>query len=476
MERRYTFHSVGAQSFCSPAIFRSAWFAYARLQYLDGDMQCVKCGPSPENTIWDGPTSIIRNATLYVPDQKLMPDTPSRKLVQKVVNGPPIKPVAPAGVEHEGDSDSAVEDDNAGDDEGGGHRPKLPKGTQQILERLEAVPKAVTRLAGTNPPLSRLFERHFGIDCVYRGIKAPDVYKRLFIQISAEESVLQMANGSALEALQIFVKDPNRMNATALIDIPVLHEVLVYEFDNNGGALPTDLIEVCIWILEKGNAVLRTLKKDIQPLKAAEGPVQEKPWMETGCCYGMPKVRERPAYPKLKYDTKLDAGGKRGAKCSKFYSQYGERKLTGGIMCAWCTHSICYGFHCIPKGEGRNDVFSALVTRWESAPKRVVYDFACALGPYCMTREPAFFADTQFVIDDFHSTGHSKCAPAAFLKTYCAVDPRLRYINTSAGECGNSGISRIRKSVSYMSQDRAIVYTKVFLSIWNRQIIRGMGV
>ncbi|KAJ7624181.1 hypothetical protein B0H17DRAFT_1164429 [Mycena rosella] len=189
----------------------------------------------------------------------------------------------------------------------------------------------------------------------------------------------------------------------------------------------------------------------------------------------MPKIRERPVYPKLKHDTRPDPSGKRGAKCSKFYSQYGEKRLTGGIMCAWCTHSICYGFHCIPKGEGRNNVFSALVTRWENAPKQVIYDFACALGPYCMTREPAFFADTQFVIDDFHATGHSKCAPAAFLKTYCTVDPRLRYINSSAGECGNSGISRIRKSVSYMAQDRAIIFTKVFLSIWNRQIIRAMS-
>ena len=27
-------------------------------------------------------------------------------------------------------------------------------------------------------------------------------------------------------------------------------------------------------------------------------------------------------------------------------------RLTGGIMCVWCTHSVCYGFHCIPLGEG----------------------------------------------------------------------------------------------------------------------------
>lgn len=192
---------------------------------------------------------------------------------------------------------------------------------------------------------------------------------------------------------------------------------------------------------------------------------------QSGCCYSMPQIQHRPTYPQLKHD-KVPEGSNRGAGCGKYYSQYKEQRLTGGIMCAQCTHSICYGFHCIPKGEGRNDVFSAMITRWPTPPKKVIYDFACALGPYCMTREPDFFADTTFCIDDFHSQGHSKCSEACFLKTYSAVDARLARINSSAAECGNGGIHRIRKSVSYMGQGRAIVYTKVFISIWNRMIIR----
>jgi hypothetical protein len=161
-------------------------------------------------------------------------------------------------------------------------------------------------------------------------------------------------------------------------------------------------------------------------------------------------------------------------RCGKYFLTYGERRLTGGIMVAWCSHSICYGFHCISESEGRDDVFAAMVTRWPQAPERVVYDFACALGPYCMTREPAFFANTHFAIDHFHSAGHTKCSPAAFLSEYANVDPRLVQINSSAAECGNGGLKRIRKSVSYMSQKRAIIYTKIFLSIWNRLKIRKM--
>jgi hypothetical protein len=143
-------------------------------------------------------------------------------------------------------------------------------------------------------------------------------------------------------------------------------------------------------------------------------------------------------------------------------------------MVAWCTHSVCYGFHCIPKCEGRDDVFSAMITRWPVAPKRVIYDFACALGPYCLLREPTFFKDTFFAIDHFHATGHSKCSPAAFLAEYANVDPRLVALNSSAGECGNSGLKRIRKSVSFMGQENAIMYTKVFLSAWNRTRLLNM--
>src|SRR5580704_12022256 len=109
-----------------------------------------------------------------------------------------------------------------------------------------------------------------------------------------------------------------------------------------------------------------------------------------------------------------------------------------------------------------------MITRCPKAPKMVVYDFACALGPYCMVREPEFFANTLFVIEAFHLKGHTKYSPAAFLMTYANVDPHLAHVNSSAAECGNGGLNRIHKSVSYMAQDRAIVYTRVFLCVWNR--------
>jgi hypothetical protein len=86
----------------------------------------------------------------------------------------------------------------------------------------------------------------------------------------------------------------------------------------------------------------------------------------------------------------------------------------------------------------------------------------------------SFFADTLFAINSFHVKGHTKCAPAAFLSTYANVDPRIALINSSTAGCGNGGLNHIHKSVSYMSQDRVIIYTKVFLSVWNQLQVRKM--
>jgi hypothetical protein len=68
--------------------------------------------------------------------------------------------------------------------------------------------------------------------------------------------------------------------------------------------------------------------------------------------------------------------------CQKYVNYMS--KQTGGIMIIWCRHRICVGFHIFEKGEGRNDVFSPIYTRWPRAPRIVVYDFACQLMPYCM--------------------------------------------------------------------------------------------
>ncbi|KIK60266.1 hypothetical protein GYMLUDRAFT_168238, partial [Collybiopsis luxurians FD-317 M1] len=141
--------------------------------------------------------------------------------------------------------------------------------------------------------------------------------------------------------------------------------------------------------------------------------------------------------------------------------------LTRGIMACWRAHSMCYSFHCIPLREGCNNMFSAIVMQLPRAPKCIIYDFTCALCPYCWIQELHFFAETEFLINDFHVSGHTKCSTLAFLKTHSFIQSKLGAINSNAAECRNSGLARIQKSVSYMMQSRAILYCWVFISIWN---------
>jgi hypothetical protein len=188
---------------------------------------------------------------------------------------------------------------------------------------------------------------------------------------------------------------------------------------------------------------------------------------ETGCYYGKPPHRIRPYYEGRDVDNERSITD--DGTCRKFYSSYKQNNLSGGLMALWCPHLTCVGFHKMPSCEGRNDVFSALFCYWKEAPKVVIYDFACQLGPYCMLREPEFFRNTLFAVDEMHAGGHKQCSQASFISNYMQVRPSLMAINSSAAECSNSGLNRIRKSVSYMGQSHAVLLTYVYLSVWNRK-------
>ncbi|GAA95530.1 uncharacterized protein L969DRAFT_101633 [Mixia osmundae IAM 14324] len=156
------------------------------------------------------------------------------------------------------------------------------------------------------------------------------------------------------------------------------------------------------------------------------------------------------------------------SQCQKFYDDYKKAGLTGGMLLIWCTHLVCYGFHFFESSEGRNDIFSALYCHFERAPKVVIYDYACALGPYCMQREPEYFKDTLFLIDEMHSKSHTKCTSSAFSGAYMNTHHSIRRTQTSAAEVANACLKRIRVSLAYSSERNAIALAKTFVLIWNR--------
>jgi hypothetical protein len=73
-----------------------------------------------------------------------------------------------------------------------------------------------------------------------------------------------------------------------------------------------------------------------------------------------------------------------------------------------------------------------------------------------------FFKDTAFYIDHFHSHEHTACTEASFLDPYMQQDAFLRGVNSSAAECGNAGLVKIRKLSATRSrkpQAHSLVFT-----------------
>ncbi|KAJ7585730.1 hypothetical protein C8J56DRAFT_1053034 [Mycena floridula] len=465
VSRRY--ESRGSpRPFVEDDLFHSAWFAYAGLLRLEGDMQCSICGPFPRHIIWDGVSITISKKNLS--DEMRPPTLCHKDSVTRVnvSNGRQWHALLDRSLRLA--IRDVVKDFDADDSE----------------EHWSNCKFGIDGLFLVDQDTSAMFEGVFGPDAsearekralgkvgsrdkrAYE-LQEVKVHRRLFEQIAAEESILQMITKPGLAQLQEFNGRPCEELATKMLLIPALMNSLELELrihDEYGD----ELLGLCRWLELRAKATYADLVAKHEGPLPDQQIMEEQSWKQTGCCYSMPQLRHRPRYPKIKQDQRYEGSEKRGGNCSKYYARYGKKGLTGGIMAPWCTHSIAYGFHCIPIGEGRNDVFAAMVTRWPKAPEMVVYDFACALGPYCMAREPQFFVNTQFVIDTFHTSGHKKCSHAAFLQTYTAVDPRLQTLNSSAAECGNGVLTRIRKSVSYMGQRRAILYMRTFICLVNR--------
>ncbi|PPQ69415.1 hypothetical protein CVT26_002453 [Gymnopilus dilepis] len=500
MQRRYQTHG-SPQPFLSERRFRVIWFAYARLLELDNDMCCRKCGPTPNATIWDGvtlafsrkhlkpslcppttihPTSKVRRKARHPRKPQCFEDPYLRKLLRHTLTGPELRWINDGEVP----ADLVGVDEDFSDDESeeisqlkAEHRAALAryKAAVDMRSRLECIEEVGSRLGQIDASLASLFDQCYGLQKLIHGHKAPSAYTTLFLHMASEDSVLQLITLSDMEYLDRFIKDPTFQNASHLNMFPALYTVIMLELSKDTQLKITDdLLGLCHWILLRGMTVLVASITERGGEKDAVRSSPDDDWQKTGCLYSMPQIRNRPQYPSIPRDGLSDIGGqaKRGSGCGKYFSEYGQKRLTGGIMVVWCTHTVCYGFHCIPAAEGRNEVFSAIYTHWEKAPEIIIYDYACNLAPYLMAREPVFFAKTRCLIDHFHSAGHSACGDPCKLKTYVSANASLDRINSSAAECGNSGILRIRKSVSYMTQDHAIIYTKVFLSIRNRLILQ----
>jgi hypothetical protein len=92
-----------------------------------------------------------------------------------------------------------------------------------------------------------------------------------------------MANRPALQDLHDFIKDPNTINASRLVTIPALYNVLKHE-EKNGGNYPSSLIALCRWIHERGKAVLSQLVHESPP-KKIDSPYDAIGWETVSCLH-----------------------------------------------------------------------------------------------------------------------------------------------------------------------------------------------
>ena len=142
-----------------------------------------------------------------------------------------------------------------------------------------------------------------------------------------------------------------------------------------------------------------------------------------------------------------------------------HKSLTPGLFTLSCPHGICYGFEVMENAESPNIPFTILKTRFESAPKVVIYDNACNLHAYCLNRDPCFFKATWFLVDRFHWVNHSGCHSGYNLDSYL----QFSKINSQVAEQRNSTLKRLKSMLSYMNHEHFINHVKLFM--WFRSML-----
>ena len=99
-------------------------------------------------------------------------------------------------------------------------------------------------------------------------------------------------------------------------------------------------------------------------------------------------------------------------------------------------------------------------------PRYIVYDNACNLATYALSREPLLFRDTVFAVDALHFKGHVGCCAALDSKRY----PEIALLNTSRNEQENSVLQRVKGYVQYMKQFNFMYFLRFFFAFRNMQL------
>lgn len=169
-------------------VFRSVWFAYAKIQTFEGDMVCSICGPYPESIICDGtalrmneknvlptvkpPTISVEGSSVrssrYIGKQQVIQDANLRKEMKRIIAGPRL----PSREELEKLKATAT-DRKAAD--------KLAISLKLVI----AVEDACVALSSISTGLGTLFRNCYSAFAVANGLAPDRALTFLFKQVSA---------------------------------------------------------------------------------------------------------------------------------------------------------------------------------------------------------------------------------------------------------------------------------------------------
>ncbi|RXW15219.1 hypothetical protein EST38_g10630 [Candolleomyces aberdarensis] len=266
-------------------LFRSIWFSYASLQAFDNDMQCIRCGPTPETTVWDGITLAFGrkhlSSTLSPPTQlssssphrgkvkpypkpQLLPNKDARRELRAVVEKGTCNFSGPLS-DDEDDEDDMIVDES-----------QLP--TNSYLMQVNAVQEALKLEC---PALAALFLNYYGTVAERRPKSTLAVIRNFFRQIGAEESVLQMVNATSLGHIRSFLANPHHSNLSLLVTVPALYKLLELQ--------PTfePFIPIIHWIAQRASGTLAALTVE-PPLQTASQVANENADWKSVCPFSFP--------------------------------------------------------------------------------------------------------------------------------------------------------------------------------------------
>ena len=126
-----------------------------------------------------------------------------------------------------------------------------------------------------------------------------------------------------------------------------------------------------------------------------------------------------------------------------------------GVFILLCPHGVVYGIFFMEDHESPQTIFDIIFDRFEVPPSMIIYDNACHADSYCLGRQPAWFANTSWMIDRVHQAGHVRCSEAYNLDTYFG-NMMLELLNTQVAEQFNSILRKHSKVLKFMKGTTAM--------------------